>query len=118
MKKLLNFSRILFIIFCFSGLLATAGPYKTVILGLDSAKSKSVWVNSQQPTQTHYGVGEVMMAARTNGGSLTTRSLIWFDYSKLPAGGIIKSAKLNLYGYNSPSEGGTSNLSGDNSFKI
>ena len=119
MKFTFVLTRILFAVLLVYHFPATAGTPYTIVLRQDPESGRDAWMDSRGPDVTHPDNWDVVIAAWTNGGEpLTLRSLIWFDLSKIPANTRINTAKLNLYGMVSPSEGPTSNLSGDNSFSL
>lgn len=63
-------------------------------------------LTSNAPNGAGGGGPQFTMAAWTSGGSpLNIRSIMKFDYSSIPAGAIIDSAKLYIYGVPNPAGG-------------
>lgn len=88
---------------------------QTITLQPSAAAGKDAVLDSRLGTTNFGSSSDVMSVAWTNGGTPTTgRTLLEFDLSAIPAGAIINSAELSLYGYTSVSNGSHSSLSGSN----
>jgi len=87
----------------------------TIVLQPNFDGGKDAVIDSRVPDSNYGTNSDFMGMAWTNGGDFVIqRSLIDFDLSGIPSGAQIVSAKLSLYGYNSPNNDGHSNLSGSN----
>lgn len=104
-------------------LLATAfsatSVAQTITLQPSATNGKDAYLHSINSTTNYGSATEVSAIAWTvNGTPVTVRSLVEFDLSVIPAGATITSAKLSLYGFNSPGNGSHSTLSGSNASLI
>lgn len=93
----------------------TAVVAQTITLQPSATTGKDACLHSINSTTNLGNSTEFSAIAWTVSGTpVTVRSLVEFDLSSIPAGAIINSAKLSLYGYNSPGNGSSSTLSGSN----
>ena len=63
------------------------------------------FINAASPNAWEGGNATFLIAAWTSGGPITTREIVKFDYSTIPAGAIIDSARLYLYADSTPNYG-------------
>jgi len=86
-----------------------------VLIQPDASSGKDAFLLSLNPSSNYGTHPDFDAIATTNGGTPTyVRSLIRFDFSKVPDNVNIDSVIFTLYGYNSPTNGTHRTLSGSN----
>lgn len=87
----------------------------TITLQPDGEKGKDALILSSVPDNNYGNHIDLPSIAWTNGGNTVVgRGLINFDLSQIPDNAVITSAKLSLFSYVSPANGGHSSESGPN----
>lgn len=80
-------------------------PATSPLTIIPAASSYEGFISSNNPSSWSYGIDQIPVGTWTNGGTLSLRTIIKFDYSSLPPGAIVDSAKLYLYADLSPQYG-------------
>ncbi|MFT6745970.1 MAG: hypothetical protein ACJAZ2_000308 [Glaciecola sp.] len=86
--------------------LNSASAQTTIVLQPSADQGKDAVLGSLASSTNYSAHPEFLAMAGTSGGTLMyARSLIEFDFTSLPKGAVINSAKLSLYSYDSSTNG-------------